>query len=51
MSRRAPDAAPLVGDARPRFAGELERLLAASGSPELAAQVRGLCLVCRCRCG
>ncbi|MDT0631264.1 hypothetical protein [Rubrivirga litoralis] len=51
MSRRAPDAAPLVGDVRPRFAAELGRLLAASGLPELAAQVRGLRLVGRCRCG
>ena len=51
MSRRAPEAAPLVRDALPSFAPELERLLTLAGSPELAAQVRELRLVGRCRCG
>ena len=50
MRRHALDHAPLVRDALPSFAPELERLLAAE-SAELAAQVGGLRLVGRCRCG
>ena len=49
MRRHALDYAPLVGDALPSFAPELERLLAAESS-ELAAQVGGLHLVGPCLC-
>ena len=50
MRRHALEHAPLVRDAFPSFAPELERLLAAESS-ELAAQVDGARLVGRCRCG
>ncbi len=41
----------LLADTLPEFALELERLLAKAGQPELAAQVAGLRIVDRCRCG
>jgi hypothetical protein len=41
----------LLADTLPEFALELERLLAKAGQPELAAQVPGLRIVDRCRCG
>ncbi len=50
MRRHVLEHAPLVRDALPSFTPELERLLAAA-SPQLAAQVEGLRLVGRCRCG
>jgi len=43
--------APLISDALPELAQELETLLAKDGEPELAAQVRQLHIVDRCRCG
>lgn len=50
MHRHPLEHVPLVRDALPSFAPELERLIAVE-SPELAAQVEGLRLVGRCRCG
>lgn len=35
----------------PEFAGELRQLLSEKGEPTLAAQVQGLTVVDRCRCG
>lgn len=35
----------------PAFAAELQRLLTEAGEPELAAQVPGLMIFDRCRCG
>ncbi|MEQ1907104.1 MAG: hypothetical protein ABL888_23160, partial [Pirellulaceae bacterium] len=42
--------APLLTDAIPELARELEALLAKSGETNLAAQVQQLCIVDRCRC-
>ena len=42
---------PLLGEALPEFARELEGLLQEDGRPELAAQVPGLPVLDRCRCG
>jgi hypothetical protein len=42
---------PLLADAIPQLAHELEGLLAEQGEPELAAQVRELRIMDRCRCG
>ena len=42
---------PLLSDVLPAFAVELRQLLAASDEPELAAQVSGLRILDRCRCG
>jgi hypothetical protein len=42
---------PLLVDAIPQFAHELEGLLAEQGEPDLTAQVRELRIVDRCRCG
>lgn len=41
----------LVSKALPSFAAELRQLLEAQGEPELAAQVPGLAILDRCRCG
>jgi hypothetical protein len=38
-------------DTLPAFATELQRLLTEQGEPELAAQVTGLMIFDRCRCG
>jgi hypothetical protein len=43
--------APLISDALPELAQELETLLVKEGEPELAAQIRQLHIVDRCRCG
>lgn len=41
----------LLSDAIPALSRELHQLLIAAGEPELAAQVAGLQIVDRCRCG
>jgi hypothetical protein len=41
----------LLTDTLPAFAAELRQLLAEQGEPELAAQVSGLAILERCRCG
>ncbi|MGB6716816.1 MAG: hypothetical protein WBE47_07695 [Candidatus Acidiferrales bacterium] len=41
----------LLTDALPAFASELRQLLIENGEPELAAQVPGLMIFDRCRCG
>ena len=41
----------LLAETLPSFAAELEELLKKEGHPELAAQVSGLKIVDRCRCG
>ena len=46
-----PSPSPLVADALPQLACELEGLLTEQGEPELAAQVPSLRIVERCRCG
>ena len=46
-----PSPSPLVACALPQLACELEGLLTKHGEPELAAQVPGLRIVDRCRCG
>ena len=38
-------------NALPAFATELQQLLTDKGEPELAAQVPGLAILARCRCG
>jgi hypothetical protein len=43
--------APLLIDAMPELAQELESLLAKDGESDLAVQVRQLHIVDRCRCG
>ena len=43
-------AAPLLTEALPQFAAELEKALHRDGVPSLAGQVGGLQLVDRCRC-
>ena len=43
--------APLLTDSMPELAQELELLLITEGEPDLAAQVRQLRIVDRCRCG
>ncbi len=51
-SRKAVSAdAPLLVSAIPEFADELEALLRTAGETDLAAQVTGLRIVDRCRCG
>jgi hypothetical protein len=42
---------PLLADAIPELAQELEELLAAQGELALAAQINELKIVSRCRCG
>jgi hypothetical protein len=42
---------PLLTDTLPKFATELRQLLIEKGEPELAAQVPGLNILERCRCG
>jgi len=42
---------PLLADTLPSFATELRQLLTEQGEPELAAQVPGLMIFDRCRCG
>lgn len=42
---------PLLTDALPEFAAELQQLLIEEGEPELAAQVPALAIHDRCRCG
>jgi hypothetical protein len=42
---------PLLTDTLPAFATELHRLLIEQDEPELAAQVPGLMIFDRCRCG
>ena len=44
------ESTPLLADAIPDLARELEALLVSSGESSLAAQVRGLRIVDRCRC-
>jgi len=44
-------AAPLLADVLPSFATELQQLLTEKGESELAAQVPGLMIFDRCRCG
>ena len=41
----------LLTDTLPTFAAELRQLLTEHGEPELAAQVPGLVIFDRCRCG
>jgi len=41
----------LLADTLPTFAAELRQLLIEQSEPELAAQVSGLAIVDRCRCG
>jgi hypothetical protein len=41
----------LLADVLPAFAAELQQLLEERGEPELAAQVPGLVIFDRCRCG
>jgi hypothetical protein len=41
----------LLADTLPAFATELQQLLIEKGEPELAAQVPGLMIFDRCRCG
>jgi hypothetical protein len=41
----------LLTDTLPAFAAELQQLLIEKGEPELAAQVPGLAILDRCRCG
>jgi hypothetical protein len=41
----------LLTDTLPEFAAELRQLLIEMGEPELAAQVSGLTILDRCRCG
>lgn len=41
----------LLTDTLPAFAAELRQLLTEQGEPELAAQVSGLMIFDRCRCG
>jgi len=41
----------LLTDTLPAFAAELRQLLEEQGEPELAAQVAGLMIFDRCRCG
>jgi hypothetical protein len=41
----------LLTDTLPSFAAELRQLLTQKGEPELAAQVPGLMICDRCRCG
>lgn len=41
----------LLADVLPAFATELRQLLTEYGEPELAAQVPGLMILDRCRCG
>jgi hypothetical protein len=43
--------APLLADAFPEFALELESLLVKQGEAQLAMQIRRLRVVDRCRCG
>jgi len=43
--------APLLTDALPQFASELERALRQDGELALADQITGLHIVDRCRCG
>jgi hypothetical protein len=42
---------PRLADILPSFATELRQLLQEQGEPELAAQVPGLVILDRCRCG
>lgn len=42
---------PLLTDTLPMFSAELRQLLEERGEPELAAQVPGLKILDRCRCG
>lgn len=42
---------PLLADALPDLAHELETLLTGQGDSELASQICGLRIVDRCRCG
>jgi len=42
--------APFISDALPELAHELETLLLKCGEPDLAAQIRLLHIVDRCRC-
>jgi hypothetical protein len=44
-------AAPLLHEAIPELADELETLLRKNGEAELAGQVSSLCIIERCRCG
>jgi hypothetical protein len=46
-----PETQLLLTTVLPTFAAELRRLLIEKGEPELAAQVSGLAIVDRCRCG
>jgi hypothetical protein len=41
----------LLTDTLPEFAAELRQLLEKQGEPDLAAQVPGLAILDRCRCG
>ncbi|MFZ3329616.1 MAG: hypothetical protein WA197_03215 [Candidatus Acidiferrales bacterium] len=41
----------LLTDALPAFSAELRQLLEEQGEPELAAQVPGVAILDRCRCG
>jgi hypothetical protein len=41
----------LLADVLPHFSTELQHLLTEKGEPELAAQVPGLMIFDRCRCG
>ncbi|HZU42947.1 MAG TPA: hypothetical protein VE994_09770 [Terriglobales bacterium] len=41
----------LLANTLPAFAAELQRLLTEAAEPELAAQVPGLAILDRCRCG
>jgi hypothetical protein len=42
---------PLLGETFPQLSKELQQLLTNAGEPTLAAQVPGLTIVDRCRCG
>ena len=51
FKNRRPEKLLLLTDTLPAFAAELRQLLEAHGEPDLPAQVPGLAILDRCRCG